>query len=109
MPSLVDIQDHYKIIERKNGNKDSLADLAKDIIDPISYNNVKPKKPTGHEAQKFHDQWVHRELMDEQIRYVAIDAHVSFVLYRCVQRMRKCLKDPYEGKGKVKGKMMRMY
>ena len=103
---MFDIQDHYKIFENKENNKDFLADLAKDITNPISYGNVNPKIPR-HQAKPFHDQWVHRELTDELIRYAAIDTHVSFKLYRRIHRMRKCLKDPYEGKGK--GKMIRRY
>ena len=62
-PSLVDIQDHYKIIENTHNSKDSLADLAKDIINPISYDNVN-RKITRHEAGEFHAQWMHGQLTD---------------------------------------------
>ena len=103
----------YKIIDNEK-SQDSLADLAKDIIDSISYANVKPEVPN---PGKFHSHWVDRELTNQQIGYAAIDAHVSFEVYRRIHRMRQCLKDDplpnglrrNGGKGKGKGKKMKRW
>jgi hypothetical protein len=69
----VDRQAMFKIVEK--GDRTGMGALAAAIIDH-SYKDMKEKC-----MDAMHEQW-HLPLSLEHLRYAAIDAYVSYVMYR---------------------------
>ena len=88
-PSLVDIQAKYKIPDN-NKSRYGLVDLTEEIIDRVSYGsvNLEPAFPG-----EFYAHWTNPKLIERQVKYATIDAHVIYELYRRIHHMRQCLMD----------------
>ena len=88
--NLVDLQKQYRVegSTKKVGEKDSLEELAVSIICP-SYKGKKTGMDTDT-RRWLHSAW-EGELTLPHIIYTALDAFVSYDLYRRISTMRECL------------------
>ncbi|KAE8771969.1 hypothetical protein D1007_56076 [Hordeum vulgare] len=95
LQKLVNIQGQYRVWGgEKNKQRDSLINLAADIIDPY-YRDM--KDVCDKDECVWHESRVN-ELDEEHIKYAAKNAYTSYGIYTRIVDMRKCLL-PGDGEG----------